>query len=120
MEELVFRGIVFGNMRKIMNVPQAVFLSALLFGLIHFNIVQFVYAFLLGLVLAAFMYKSGHVYAAMIGHITANAFAVIRTETGILKWTVDGSIMAWVVSVMCLGVGAVIFYYYMKHKEGTV
>ena len=27
MEELVFRGIVFGNMRKIMNVPQAVFLS---------------------------------------------------------------------------------------------
>ena len=28
MEELVFRGIVFGNMRKIMNVPQAVFLSA--------------------------------------------------------------------------------------------
>ena len=43
MEELVFRGIVFGNMRKIMNVPQAVFLSALLFGLIHFNIVQFVY-----------------------------------------------------------------------------
>ncbi len=56
------------------------FLSALLFGLIHFNIVQFVYAFLLGLVLAAFMYKSGHVYAAMIGHITANAFAVIRTR----------------------------------------
>ena len=41
------------------------------------------------------MYKSGHVYAAMIGHITANAFAVIRTETGILKWTVDGSVMAW-------------------------
>ena len=120
MEELVFRGIVFGNMRKIMNVPQAVFLSALLFGLIHFNIVQFVYAFLLGLVLAAFMYKSGHVYAAMIGHITANAFAVIRTETGILKWTVDGSIMAWVVSVMCLGIGAVIFYYYAKHTEGTV
>lgn len=120
MEELVFRGIVFGNMRKIMNVPQAVFLSALLFGLIHFNIVQFVYAFLLGLVLAAFMYKSGHVYAAMIGHITANAFAVIRTETGILKWTVDGSVMAWVVSVMCLGVGVVIFYYYAKHTEGTV
>ena len=98
MEELVFRGIVFGNMRK----------------------VQFVYAFLLGLVLAAFMYKSGHVYAAMIGHITANAFAVIRTETGILKWTVDGSVMAWVVSVVCLGVGAVIFYYYAKHTEGTV
>ena len=53
----------------------------------------------------------------MIGHITANAFAVIRTETGILKFTVDGSVMAWVVSVICLGVGAVLCCYYLKHSD---
>lgn len=75
--------------------------------------------FLIGLVLAAFMYKSGHVYAAMIGHITANAFAVIRTETGILKCTVtvNSSLMAWGVSVICLGVGIVILYYYIRRAE---
>lgn len=114
MEELVFRGIVFGNMRKIMNVPQAVFLSALLFGLIHFNVVQFVYAFLLGIVLALFMYKSGHMYAAMIGHITANAFAVIRTETGILDNTLDGSVMAWGVSVVALVAGVALMVCYVR------
>ena len=85
-----------------------------MFGLIHFNIVQFVYAFLLGLVLAAFMYKSGHVYAAMIGHITANAFAVIRTETGILDNTLDGSVMAWGVSVVALVAGVALMVCYVR------
>ncbi len=114
MEELVFRGIVFGNLRKLTGLWQSVFLSALLFGLIHFNIVQFVYAFLLGIVLALFMYKSGHMYAAMIGHITANAFAVIRTETGILDNTLDGSVMAWIVSVAALVVGVVFMVCYVR------
>lgn len=114
MEELVFRGIVFGNLRKLTGLWQSVFLSALLFGLIHFNIVQFVYAFWLGIVLALFMYKSGHMYAAMIGHITANAFAVIRTETGILDNTLDGSVMAWIVSVVALVVGIAFMVCYVR------
>lgn len=116
MEELVFRGIVFGNLRKLTGLAQSVVLSALLFGLIHFNIVQFTYAFLLGIVLALFMYKSGHMYAAMIGHITANAFAVIRTETGILDSTLDGSALAWIVSVAVLVVGVVLLVRYLKRK----
>ena len=114
MEELVFRGIVFGNLRKLTGLWKSVFLSALLFGLIHFNIVQFVYAFLLGIVLALFMYKSGHMYAAMIGHITANAFAVIRTETGILDNTLNGSVMAWGVSVVALVVGIAFMVCYVR------
>lgn len=116
MEELVFRGIVFGNMRKLTGVWQSVFLSALLFGFIHFNIVQFVYAFLLGIVLSMFMYKAGHMYAAMIGHITANAFAVIRTETGILNGTLAGSIFAWCVSVAALVVGVILLGYYYRRN----
>ena len=112
----MFRGIVFGNMRKLTGVWQSVFLSALLFGFIHFNIVQFVYAFLLGIVLAMFMYKAGHMYAAMIGHITANAFAVIRTETGILNGTLAGSIFAWFVSVAALVVGVILLGYYYRRN----
>lgn len=116
MEELVFRGIVFGNLRKITGTGMAVFLSAFLFGLVHFNIVQFIYAFLLGIVLAVFMYKSGHMYAAMIGHITANAFAVLRTECNILTWTMDGSAVAWILSIILLAAGSAILCYYVKRK----
>ncbi len=116
MEELVFRGIVFGNFRKITSTGTAIFLSAFLFGLVHFNMVQFIYAFLLGIVLALFMYKSGHMYAAMVGHITANAFAVLRTECNILTWTMDGSAVAWTLSIILLVAGSMILGYYIKRK----
>ena len=33
-------------------------------------------------------------------HVVANAFAVIRTETGILKQTADQSVLAWVISIV--------------------
>lgn len=116
MEELVFRGIVFGNLRKTMSTGTAIFLSAFLFGIVHFNIVQFIYAFLLGIVLALFMYKSGHMYAAMVGHIAANAFAVLRTECNILTWTMDGSAVAWTLSIILLVAGSIILGYYVKRK----
>lgn len=116
MEELVFRGIVFGNLRKITSPGTAIFLSAFLFGIVHFNIVQFIYAFLLGIVLALFMYKSGHMYAAMVGHIAANAFAVLRTECNILTWTMDGSAVAWTLSIILLVAGSIILGYYVKRK----
>lgn len=116
MEELVFRGIVFGNLRKITGTGTAIFLSAFLFGIVHFNIVQFIYAFLLGIVLALFMYKSGHMYAAMVGHIAANAFAVLRTECNILTWTMDGSAVAWTLSIILLVAGSIILGYYVKRK----
>lgn len=116
MEELVFRGIVFGNLRKITSTGTAIFLSAFLFGIVHFNIVQFIYAFLLGIVLALFMYKSGHMYAAMVGHIAANAFAVLRTECNILTWTMDGSAVAWTLSIILLVAGSIILGYYVKRK----
>ena len=116
MEELVFICIVFGNIRKITSTGTAIFLSAFLFGIVHFNIVQFIYAFLLGIVLALFMYKSGHMYAAMVGHIAANAFAVLRTECNILTWTMDGSAVAWTLSIILLVAGSMILGYYVKRK----
>ena len=39
-EEFVFRGVVYGRLKKVSNVPVAVVVSALLFGLFHGNLVQ--------------------------------------------------------------------------------
>lgn len=114
MEELVFRGIVFGNLKKIMSPIAATIISALLFGIVHFNIVQFVYALLLGIVLAMFMQKTGHMYAAVAGHIVANAFAVLRTETGIFDWSLNNSPLAWLVSALSIMLGIFILFLYFK------
>jgi hypothetical protein len=83
----------------------AILVSALLFAVVHWNIVQFIYALLLGIVLALLMERTGHLHAAMLGHITANLIAVIRTETGFLERTVQGDVFSWVLAVVLLVVG---------------
>lgn len=105
LEELLHRGVVYGRLRRMCGKWSAVFLSALIFAILHFNIVQFIYAFLLGIVLALFVENSGRIYPAVIAHMAANGIAVIRTETGFLAGTVDGSLFAWGVSFALLIVG---------------
>lgn len=114
LEELVFRGIIFARLREMLPKYAAVLLSALLFAIMHFNIVQFLYAFVIGAVLALLMDKAGHMYAAVAGHITANVIAVLRTETGILAWSADKSPLAWVSSAAALLAGAGILVWYLR------
>ena len=110
LEEMVYRGVIFARLRRDMGMLLAVLLSALLFGIMHFNIVQFIYAFVLGVMLALFMEKCGHFFAAVLGHVTVNLISVVRTQTGILQHTVDGSAFAWVFSVAVFVAGAVLLY----------
>lgn len=118
LEEMVFRGILFGRIRGMMAKIPAVLVSALIFAALHFNIVQFIYAFLLGIVLALLMEKAGHVYAAVAGHMAANLLAVLRTELGLFPNMTDKSIGAWVISVLVLVVGIVVLYWHLqKEKE---
>lgn len=117
LEELLHRGVVYGRLRRMMGMWPAVMVSALIFAGLHFNIVQFVYAFLLGIVFSLFVEKTGKLYPAVIAHIVANAVAVIRTETGFLQGTVDGSIFAWVISIALCLLGIGIMLGFMKEKD---
>lgn len=75
-EELVFRGIVFNGLRKFGKVG-SIFLSALLFALAHGSAMQFIYQFILGLVLAAVVLKTGSIVASMVTHFVNNATVVV-------------------------------------------
>lgn len=105
LEELLHRGVVYGRLRRMMGTKASVLLSALLFAGLHFNLVQFIYAFLMGILFALFVEKTGKLYPAIFAHIIANGVAIIRTETGFLNETVDGSLFAWIVSLVLLIVG---------------
>ena len=95
---------------------QAVLLSSLIFAIMHFNIVQFIYAFCVGIVLALLMEHTGHLAAAILAHMAANLFAVLRTEYGFLAQTADGSIGAWGVSIFLLLVGIAMGYEFFRKK----
>ena len=84
LEEILYRGILYQRMKTWYGKVPGILASAFLFGLMHMNLVQFLYAFLLGILLALFLEKAGHLYGAILGHMAANLIAVVRTETGFL------------------------------------
>ena len=72
-EELVFRGISYGGYRKAGTKFMAVMLSALLFGIMHMNLNQALYAFVLGIFLALLVEATGSLFASMLFHFIYNA-----------------------------------------------
>ncbi len=75
-EELVLRGLVYMRMRQYLNVNLAIIFSALLFALIHGNMIQGIYAFILGVIFAWFYEKYGSIMAPVLMHVTGNLTAL--------------------------------------------
>lgn len=89
-EEILFRGLVFGELRKISKVRIALVVQALLFGAYHMNIIQGSYAFLIGILLGYVYYRSNSIIVPMILHITINSSSVLMsallTEAQLKDW----------------------------------
>lgn len=75
-EELVFRGYLFGTLRRHGD-GIAILISALVFGLFHGNILQFPFAFLLGLVQAWLLVKTGSILPCILLHFANNLTSVL-------------------------------------------
>ena len=90
-EELLFRGVVYRRIRLLLHAVPAIILSAVIFGLVHVNLVQGLYAGILGLLLAFLYEKTGCFYAPVLGHIAANTVAVMRQETGWASFSYEPS-----------------------------
>ena len=115
-EELLFRGVVYKRLRLYFGVTPALIGSALIFGIMHVNLVQFLYAAVIGLFLAFVLEKTGKLSMAVLGHIAANLAAVLRTETGWLDFsfypTVKG--ILFTVVMAAAGIGVVSLFYRRK------
>lgn len=72
-EELVFRGVIYGGYRRNGSKYLAVLLSACMFGLIHMNLNQALYAFVIGIQLALLLEATGSIWTTMLFHFTYNA-----------------------------------------------
>lgn len=74
-EEIAFRCCALGVLRKF-GKSFSVFAVSILFGLMHGNAVQFIFAFLVGLVLAYITIKTDNVLLAMLVHAFNNGISV--------------------------------------------
>lgn len=79
-EELVFRGLIYKRIKRVSNATIACVLSALMFGVFHFNVIQGIYATILGLGLAFVMEKYDSIIAPIFLHMTANSVSMFVSE----------------------------------------
>lgn len=76
LEELLFRGAITKALLQQYDPPKAIFISALLFGIIHINPAQIIPAFLIGILLAWTYYKTGSLIPGIFMHILNNSLSV--------------------------------------------
>lgn len=110
LEEIVFRGVIFNRFREDLKIVPAVVLQAVFFGLVHFNILQSAYTFLLGILLAFVFVWADSLLVPIFVHIGINLTSVL-VET----WIGDFPLIFIPVG-MALLVAAMLYY----KKEGLI
>lgn len=75
-EEVIFRGLIYRFSRRAMSFWAANIWQALLFGILHMNLTQGLYAFVLGLFLGYIVHRGHGIKYSIITHITVNILGV--------------------------------------------
>ncbi len=77
LEELLLRGIVAGQLYLWYGTIPALLISSICFGILHNNIVQFIYALIMGFALGFLYIKNKRLTLCFIAHGCINLFAIL-------------------------------------------
>ena len=123
LEEVLFRGIIFGGLLAYRSKYQAAIWSAILFGIYHLNPWQLPLALILGLVFAWWIIQTGSLLPCLLGHALNNFLAITLARSEIpgfgkisealifLPWWVD------VCAVLLAALGLWWFYQVAKRNK---
>lgn len=78
-EEIFFRGALI-NSYDIYGSKFAIFMSAFVFALFHFDIQNFIAPFLLGILFGNLLELTNSLYAAILGHFTNNLLGIVTSK----------------------------------------
>lgn len=104
LEEVIFRGGIFRLLRKKLSFLWGAMISSILFGLYHGNLVQFIYAALLGMLLAYVYETYGSLKAPIVAHVAANVVVCMLTWVDGFTWMFASPIYAILITVGCMAV----------------
>jgi len=82
LEEFVFRGLMMGFIKKYWSITPAVILPALIFGIIHGNILQGLYTFAAALAFSYFRVKGNSFWCAFLAHCGFNMSNILTVLMG--------------------------------------
>lgn len=122
-EELIFRGLIYRRIRWISNALPAVLFSAVIFAVFHGNLLQGIYSFVMGMLLA-FVYERTHsLLAPILVHVGANLVSVLLTESeGLQSVYLEGneSLFLLVTGGMMLLFVIVFYLFYARIRPARI
>ncbi|MCH5265611.1 MAG: CPBP family intramembrane metalloprotease [Lachnospiraceae bacterium] len=101
-EEMIFRGMIYGKLRRAFSLWPAAWISGLLFGIFHMNLVQGIYATLFGVILAYIYERTQTIWGCTLLHCVFNASSYLAEE-------VEGVLGTGLVPEGVAGIGFLLF-----------
>lgn len=116
-EELVFRGLMFKRLRYGLPYLPAALYTAFAFGIFHGNMVQMIYAFVLGMLFTYMYEKYGSLKAPILAHIVMNLVSVFATEFQFMNWMATEYVRIGAITVVCAAVASSMFVLIQRMEE---
>ncbi len=109
-EELLLRGIALKNLSRVSQ-RFGILCSALLFGVMHENLPQFLFTFPLGIFLAYITIQHNSIFPAIIVHMTVNTFSVCAdlAQSFFPQYMHNADL---IYSLVMLALGSICFFYF--------
>jgi uncharacterized protein len=80
-EEIIYRGIVFGLLRRVLSLKNAVIVSSVLFAMFHVFPILLIVTFVSGCVLAVLRERTGSIVASIAAHVANNGGVLLLAGT---------------------------------------
>lgn len=100
LEECMFRGLLYQRLQEKMTRKIAWILSAILFGVYHGNLVQFIYATIMGCMLVYLYETYGTLKAPIAAHICMNLTSVLFTQYNLFGWVYESVVRTVAVTIL--------------------
>lgn len=108
-EEILFRGIVFEELKKFNSSYKSVILCTIIFAIFHNTFIQMIYAFIIGLIILKLYIKTNNFLVCIIFHICANT---------VISLLFNGLVLLPIYLLIGLGLFfGLEFYYLYKYKN---
>ena len=107
LEEVLVRGLIYNRMKMATyNRKWSMIISAFLFGIFHGNVVQGVYAFVLGLFFVQVYEAYQSLVPAVLAHMAANAVSILLGQLPWISRVYENAACYYLITVFFLAAGA--------------
>lgn len=117
-EELLFRGLVFKRLNSYVGRIPAMLISSVFFGAYHGNVVQGVYAFIVGMLFVYIYDKYKTIWAPILAHVIANLTSILSKEIGIFNifYTSNTAFYISTIIVIVLCIASLVLIHKLVHR----